>query len=272
MRRRIVVASMPRTGSTWTLNIIRDLFRASGMQVLPEVVTPDIEDAFPRLLAAAARDSRADTAWVLKTHRHLRDLPPGFALVTAVRDPRDALVSYVRFTRLGWPRALAAMRTSVVLIHCYRQLGRRFPLLELSYAEIRDRPEVAIGRLAAFLQTGVGEPEIRELARRFDRTAVHRRIDRVSRRLVEAAEAGREIPADRIIPNADGSLRLFDPETGFQSGHVSDYRDGDWERHVPPDVLAALHRSIGPWLIENGFASDEEVARWAAGEAAVAVR
>jgi hypothetical protein len=75
---------------------------------------------------------------------------------------------------------------------------------------------------------------------------------------LEAAAAARRAagaPADigRQVGNPNGGTRLFDPLTGFQGGHVSDYRDGDWRRLLPADALRVIDVELGRWLARHGY-------------------
>jgi hypothetical protein len=51
----------------------------------------------------------------------------------------------------------------------------------------------------------------------------------------------------------DGTTRIWDPITGFQSGHVSDYRPGDWRLLLTGDEKKRLDQTIGDWLTCHGY-------------------
>jgi hypothetical protein len=40
------------------------------------------------------------------------------------------------------------------------------------------------------------------------------------------------------------NVRAFDPETGFQSGHVSNYQEGDWKRILTTEQKSRLEELI----------------------------
>ncbi len=260
MALRILVATMPRAGSTWVFNVVRELCRAGGYRPMPEPAIRALGDHFERAFREAVRDSRRRRAWVLKTHRHLPELPAGFRTITAIRDPRDALASFARFTRCDWCHALAATVNSVKLAEMRRRLADAHPVLELAYTEIRDRPGAVVESIADFLDLPIDGGAAQRIIAGFDRAAVAGRIAALEREIAAGIETGEWPRAEEMVRNFDQSFRLLDRGTGFQSGHVSDYRDGDWRSCVPPPVIAALHRAIGPWLVANGFAEPAEVA------------
>jgi hypothetical protein len=45
----------------------------------------------------------------------------------------------------------------------------------------------------------------------------------------------------------------MDRSTGFQSGHVSDYRDGDWRRHLSREQILAMDAAFGDWIARHGY-------------------
>ncbi len=79
--RAIWVASVPRTGSMWTFNIVRDLVRSAGRQVLPEIV-PHADHEMEAIGKAGIAVSD-DATYVLKVHTAIaQDLPKSFFIVT----------------------------------------------------------------------------------------------------------------------------------------------------------------------------------------------
>ncbi len=260
MALRVLVATMPRAGSTWVFNVARQICRMHGYRLQPEHAALALGDHFEASFRKAVRDPRRRSAWVLKTHRHLAELPQGFRMIATIRDPRDALLSFARFTRSDWRHALVATLNAVKLAEARRALAARHPVLEIAYPEIRDRPAAVVEKIAAFLGLPVERETAGDIAARFDRAAVAGRIAELEREQEAAMRAGRFPRSEELVKNFDHSLRLVDRHTGFQSGHVSDHRDGDWRSRVPPPVIAALHRAIGPWMIANGFADPIEPA------------
>ncbi len=263
MALRVLVATMPRAGSTWIFNAAREICRLAGYRPMPEQAAHALGERFEDAFRKAIRDPRRRRAWVLKTHRHLPDPPEGFRMIAAIRDPRDVLVSFARFTRCDWRHALVATLNAVKVAEKRREIATRYPVLELAYPRIRDRPEAVVETIAAFLDLPVDRETAAGIATRFARATVARRILEREREVAVGMEAGRFPRAEELVRNFDQSFRVIDRATGFQSGHVSDYRDGDWRSCAPPAVLAALHRALGPWLVGNGFADAHEVARWA---------
>ncbi len=248
------IASMPRSGSMWAFNVARALLQEAGREVHPAQVPKD--DA---QMVRCAREGLADPdprrTWVLKVHDRI---PPDFErsrFVVTRRDLRDALVSYMRFLRCDFPRAFEMIAAAPAFYDTYDRAGSERVLL-LDYGQIVDAPAAAAGRIAEFLELTVEVAARERIAERFSKANVQRLVQDTEQALERRHRAGQEISRDEIVFAVDGSVRAFDRSTGFQSGHVSDYRDGDWRHLLSPDQQSLIHDSFGDWLRARGYNVD----------------
>jgi hypothetical protein len=244
--RAIWIASVPRTGSMWTFNVVRDLVGSSGTPPKPQLVPQD--DAEMEAIGQAGI-AAGDGVYVLKVHTHIAaDLPHSLFVVTH-RDVRDSVVSFMRFTHsdfdAGLRFAAGAIRTE--------QHFSTFPAdrtLHLDYGEITGGPVAAVGRLGAHLGIPTPETLVDDIVARYSKDKVRERL--VAREQALRDKIASRQPVDRrdFVAQQDRSLRAFDTTTGFQSGHVSDYREGDWRRILTADQqqqLAALIAEGQAW-------------------------
>lgn len=247
----IWIASVPRTGSMWTFNVVRDLVRSTGTAVRPELVPHD--DAEMEAIGRAGI-AAADGVYVLKVHTHIpADLARSLYVVTH-RDLRDSLVSFMRFAHRDFDAGLRFVAGAIRS----EQHFSTFPAerrLDLDYAAIVGEPEQVVATLAARLAIPVLPELVAEIVGRYSKANVRDRI--VSREQALREQIAARQPVDRrdFVPQEDRSLRAFDTETGFQSGHVSDYRDGDWRKILTADQQARLEALIAEgdaWRARQG--------------------
>lgn len=204
-----------------------------------------------RVTAKPRRDS--DPIWLFKTHLRLGGSLPGAQLIYTHRDPRDVLISFQRFMRCNFDRALAEVVEMTATCDHYRSVVH-VPKLDLDYRDIVADPHGAIARIARHIRVDAAPAEIETLARNLSKPAVQSIIAACEAKLSALADANQPVPSELYSINADGSARAFDPVTGFQSRHVSDYGDGDWSRLLSPDQLRQMEARLGPWLEANGYA------------------
>ena len=240
--RVIWIASLPRTGSMWTTNVVRELVRQAGSTVLPPtVLKSESENAeFGR----AHLQGEAPGIAVLKVH-----VPPGFdaagaRCIVTQRDLRDIVVSMMRFQHLAFEEILKALPAYVAAgdaDHFYPAGPRR---LVQQYGAMQADPVQTIRTLARFLGLAVDEAAIAAIAAKLSRENVKQRIADVEKAIVARSQSGQPIdPADLVLLRGNRA-RAYDHETGFQTGHVSDYREGDWRTILTAEQQAQIDAAL----------------------------
>lgn len=247
---------MPRSGSMWTFNVARAALRAAGRQVLPDQVPKDDHDMFA-CAGQAIADRDPNRTWVLKVHSYLRPDVPLSKFINTQRDLRDALVSYMRFMQCDFDQALQAMVGAATITDHYREF-KPDSILHLKYVDIMSRPLDVVRHIAEFCSIKLTEAEIADIADRFEKTNVQRLIRDKEADIERRASAGEpiaitEIVRQRFKPNM---VRAFDTNTGFQSGHISEYRDGSWRELLTPEQQERMYAVLGDWLQPNEYGID----------------
>jgi hypothetical protein len=234
------VAGMPRSGSMWTYNIARALVASAGHEVVPTQV-PKLEAEVHAEAQRAIADPDPRRVWVLKTHHAIPFAAKRALVILPLRDPRDVVVSLMRFMRVPLGHAARGVDAWAALLDHYRQTLAPGQVLWLRYADLALRPGTVVDEIAGFLDVACA-PDARDgLVAGLTKGAVRERLDRLT-----ASGAS----ADRVT-NPDGSIRLFDPESGFQTGHVSDYCDGDWRRILPAGEAALIAERYADFLLRH---------------------
>ena len=242
--RAIWIASAPRTGSMWTFNVVRDLVRLTGRPVLPEIVPHD--DAEMEQLGHAGIAAN-DGTYVLKVHTRLPvNLPHSFYVVTH-RQIRDSIVSFMRFTHADFEAGLRFAAGAIRL----EQHFAGFPTgraLQIAYRDIVGQPEAVVRALAKALAVELGDGDAESIVARYAK-------DKVQARLVaREQELRQQIGAGQAV-----DVRAFDMTTGFQSGHVSAYREGDWRTILTREQQAAIAALIADARSHGFVVDDDEV-------------
>lgn len=226
-RTKIVwVAGMPRTGSMWCMNVTRALLAAAGRTVLPARIPAD-----PQKMAAHGVEALADDeptrVWVLKTHALVES--PRSLFISPRRDPRDAMISYMRFMGVDFETALQAALSWKEICDFYDRLPAEIRL-QVDYGEITRTPAAVAGRIAAFLGLQLPAGEVEAIVASFSKEKVAGLIRETEQRVRTHIVAHDPAAREEVTRMPNGGFRAFDPNTGFQSRHVSAYRDGDWRR------------------------------------------
>jgi len=109
-----------------------------------------------------------------------------------------------------------------------------------------------IRRIDHFIGTQASFEQIMHINEQFSKKNVKKRI--------EQFEA---IPAEQIKANTaafelikkpgDNCYRVFDKATGFQTGHISSNKDGQWRQVFTKDQQQRLMAETADWLEKYGF-------------------
>ena len=236
----------------WTYNVIRRLLKASGYIPLPENIPVDDQVAIQESMK---RDPGEKGIFCFKTHRRIESIAPGMKIICPYRDVRDAMYSYMKFMRCPFERALSAARGMMENTDYYLQ-RKAHNILPLRYDEIVNTPERAVSKVSVFLQLHVSEIVAREIAEALSRNKVKKYLEGLDD--VKVDEAGKlqsEAQAARYaaVPRFDGSHRIYDQTTGFQSNHITTGKEGEWRNQLEPHQQKALMELATPWLRKYGF-------------------
>ncbi|HEY4265104.1 MAG TPA: sulfotransferase [Micropepsaceae bacterium] len=245
------IASMPRSASMWAFNVARALLREAGFSVFPDTL-PKSDESMVAEARKGMRDTSPNNVWCLKVHSGLRNASPSNRFISTFRDPRDAVVSFMRFMRYDFDTALSAATIWTQLCDHYRAFPPDRSLC-LDYDRIIANPSGVAGRISYFLKLDLAGSEIAQAIAEFEREKIRRRTESLRAEAERGPAAGDVDVAEALILNADGTMRFWDPHTGFQSDHISDYRDGDWRILLSEDEKRRLDQAIGDWLTQHGY-------------------
>lgn len=207
----------------WTTNVAREIIRREGVPLLPDRPI-DNEELALEYGQTHLKSENAGVA-VLKRHRPVPVLPRSVGIVTR-RDVRDAAASYMRFMRASFDQTLRFAKRCLSRPPAMLYPGDKRLLLD--YVQILDDPAVAVRKVCDFLGAQNAALQREAIAAEFSKSAVQSRIEAANRDVADTVAAGRPVESAKVAVVTPGNWRARDVETGFQTGHVSDYREGDW--------------------------------------------
>lgn len=222
----------------WVYNVTRELIQTSGLKVVPESV-PKLDREHERAgREGAVRDDRAIT--VVKVHHAIAPDTPNSLYLVTWRDLRDAMMSFMRFMEVDFERGLDFLRTAVPL-QAYFLSFPSDKTMTIDYRAIVQQPRDTIAAIAARLGLAVDEADVDRVLSKFTKEAVAKRLSEREDELRQHLRDRQSLPRDKFVPSGrPNSIRAFDPETGFQTGHVSPYRDGAWREVLTADQLREM--------------------------------
>jgi hypothetical protein len=235
----ILVAGMPRSGSTFSYNIVRELLERRG------IVRKEHSFDFVPLVE---QEARADHV-ILKVHA-ADDLLLGLVKLGAikaictVRKPEDAIASWMDTFGFGLDASLEQM---IRWLEMFYRLHRH--ALILPYDHIDRHPVRAAIRIGNMVCPDARLLEIFDVTRRYSKSKV-----------AKVTAAMRPDP-DRTD---DISFSFYDRETFFHRRHVSNLKSKSARERIGEEAVSLIRSRLNKWVDEDGnlhLAASSQVTR-----------
>ena len=245
--KRIFISSMPGAGSMWTCNIARELIRSAGLQPIPQSVPIDI---MPVIHKAFTEPIGENQVYCVKTHYSIDLKRDDTLIITTYRDIRDAVLSFMKFMHVSFEEAFKRLQDWMKFMDTYFE-NQSPNILKIRYDDIVSQPMDIIRKIDRFIGTGASFETMEEINERFSKKNIKEKVDSLKGISVEQAQAN---AADfDTVRNADGSYRVFDRATGFQTSHITSQQDGQWREELTEDQKQRLMNETADWLERHGF-------------------
>ena len=248
----IFVAGMPRAGSMWTYNVVRSLILLGGQRPVPDKVPPDEKQVIQEALSKPAGQGGV---YCIKTHYAIPVDRNDIKIICNIRDIRDATLSFMRFMRCPFAVALDSARESMKITDYYLGSGR-LTVLPVDYDDVVGASSSVVARIADFIGVQPTRKEIESIVAQHSRERMAERLRKMNAVTLGASGEIQNQPdsgAYTTIRNMDGSYRVYDYETGFQSNHITSSRAGEWRQVFSDEQQRLLNELLGDWLQRYGF-------------------
>ena len=239
----ILIATYPKSGTTWMQQIVHGL-RTGGAMDFDSItaVVPWIEMAYDMDIDLDADQVAEPRAYT--THYPWRRVPKPGRYVCVVRDPKDVVVSFYHFYE-GWWFEPGSIPLDVFVREFFapRTWGGHYWDHLVSWGECRARPDTlflcyedlaadlhgAVARVAAFIGLDAGSDAVEIATRQATRAFMSRHAGRFDEHLLRAAR-----DADCGLPPGGDSakVRPGDAPRAALGEPESDLLDEIWRREV----------------------------------------
>ena len=245
---RIFVSSMPRAGSMWTYNVTRELIKAAGLEHVPDIVptnsTPYVTRVFKEPL-------KKNQVYCVKTHYTV--VPPendeDTLIIVPYRDIRDCIVSYMKFMHADFDYAVRAMKYwNPTEIYFSKESNN---ILRIRYDNIVAEPVEVIRKINDFIGSNVSYEKMEDINQRFSKNKIKAKVD--SLRNVSTEQVNADTENFDFAGNMDGTQRVLDRSTGFQTNHITSNKSGSWKETLTEQQQQRLIEETEDWLQKHGF-------------------
>jgi Sulfotransferase domain len=211
-----VCCGLHSSGSTWMFNLVRDICRTQGV---------DFESCHRESKANLPKDALGSKLIIVKSHTPMDDLRSFLAnssepAITTVRDPRDAVVSYMQRFGASFDETITTVSVSAErLVTLSRQ--RTLPVFRYEDGFIGSIE--TFDRVAAMLGTSPTADDREAILAALAPEAVKKTIEELRR-------------TGSITEKARGN----DPKTQWHANHVGDGKIGKFRSILSPEQLSEI--------------------------------
>jgi hypothetical protein len=239
----------------WTYNVVRELFKSSNYTVKPRQIPTTQHELVREALTSSVVENEV---YCIKTHLHVKNpLPTQHAvkIICNVRDVRDACLSWMRFMRADFSRSLKAMIGMMKTTDYFHSTFKQ-DLLSIRYEDMNTNPADTINRICDYLELVVAEGQRQRIENQFSKASMKHFVKTLSKIKIDR-NGNVENPLDReqfeVVENYDGTFRVFDKMTAFQSDHITSQKDGEWRACLTEEQIAQLNDVAKNWLMKYNY-------------------
>ena len=250
------VSSVARTGSMWTTNVVREIFNFTKFNVFPLESIKSDSDWVHLYKENAFLDKNKMNKYVLKVHSKIKSIPPRSKVITNIRNPYDICASYHEFMKCNLIKSINSALLLKDFVDHYKTISKNIFIIK--YENIELKPETLINELALFCNTKLSETQIENIVIKYDKKNIKKLIEKNDQDLKETINQKQKIDKHKVVEDENGNLRSFDLNTGFQSGHISSRKTGDWRKIFSKEDIDTIIKKIDPIAVQLGYTSEKK--------------
>lgn len=223
----VFIAGMPRSGSTFSFNIVRRLLEARGSTY--QEPTHDVLGALER--AGEAAHLLLKGHWADDVTIALTKIGAVKAVCT-VRKPEDAIASWMTTFGFTLAESLDAAETWLRMFSAIRTHA-----LVVPFEEIDQKPQAAAWKIARYVCDDADELTVRKIASDYTKAKVKDLSAEVEARRGDIEDIG---------------FSFYDKKTFFHRSHVSAIKSLEAADRIGADQVMAIRNALVPWCDEQG--------------------
>ena len=250
------ISTTPRTGSMWTFNVVREIINYSKINVLPKSLPLPNEDRLNLFQRRALIDQNEKNHYVLKVHDLLDINIPRSKVITNIRNPYDVCASFYQFMKCDIDRAIIVALSLTEVIEHYKKIDKK-NLFIVNYEDIEEPSSKLVLELSEFLGVHLDENAALSIWKKFSKDNVRKIIEDNDKSLSDKISKKQEINANEIVILGRNNYRSRDLSTGFQTGHISERKTGEWRLNFSESEAQKIVEAIDDTAIKLGYKSEK---------------
>ena len=110
-----------------------------------------------------------------------------------------------------------------------------------------------IKQLAEYFEVSINDQQVNEIDNKFNKDAI---IKLIKKNDNEMKIKNQDVDQEKIIKLKNGHQRFFDITTGFQSGHISKRKTGEWRKNFSEKETKIIIEKLDQVAVDLGYISE----------------
>lgn len=251
----IWVASIPRTGSMWTANVVKEIFTKSNFNTYPKQTIPSDIETINFFYKNALHDQNRNNRYVFKVHVKLNSDLSRSKIIFNIRNPYEVCASHYQFMRCKLDEAIKNAGFSFKFFDFYS--NKKIELLKINFEDIEYKPVEIIKKISIFCETEISDEKLslinQKLKKENIKKIIRRNDDKIKKKILNKEII---IPNEIVKINKD-NYRSFDIETGFQTNHISKKSNKNWRKLFSSSDIDKIVDILDPIAVKLGYKSEK---------------
>tara|TARA_Y100000816_G_scaffold163054_1_gene116685 strand:+ start:597 stop:1379 length:783 start_codon:yes stop_codon:yes gene_type:complete len=248
--KNIWVSTYPRCASFWVFNIIKEILKTKKLNVLPDENFIEHDDNKPKTFEffnKNLKDNNPKNIFLFKIHRILKSNLPNSKIVTVIRDPREIIISNMRFSESNFKDNIKSIKYYMEMTNIYSNYKRDYILI-LRYENIIKNPSQTIKQILNFTELEIPNENILNIVKKFNKEENIKIINKNDKKLTDNIMKKIPINKNSIVQYAANKYRFYDLKTGFQSKHISNMSEEDYRKSLSKNEIDEIQLLFKDWL------------------------
>lgn len=246
------ISSVPRTGSMWLFNVTREIFRTSKFNIFPKESPRSDKDALLIYQNYSLKDNNSKNKYILKIHKPLPTNMEKSKILTTIRDPRDICVSLKEFMKIDFKEALEATKPLNYFIKTYSQYSDKY-LKFIKYEDMENKNIETLIEISRFINLNIDLELAGKISNQYNKNNIKELIKKNDNKLINKIKNKDRILKKEIVYFSNENFRSYDLNTGFQTGHVSARKSGDWKSKLSKNEIKIMNNEFKELLIKYNY-------------------
>ena len=148
---------------------------------------------------------------------------------------------------------LELIKKNINWVEYYRNNFDKEHVLEINFNDINANPIKVFKQLEVFLGLKINQDTIEKIISKFSKSKVLSIIRYNDRFVKEAFNNNKNLNNEKVVVENNKIIRAYDVDTGFQTGHISNYNEKQGNNVFSKTELDTINTLFKDWFKTNDF-------------------